>query len=235
MRVWTVAQHIKNAISRFSEQIRDELNVKTVSEIRERPLHRVVKLKKKTAGPKLGPQLPTAERWLAEASQEKLEDACERIEAIRGFNVPGTAVPLLDEDFDISWKAPEGWSGVADRGTQVLIDTRITEGLAREGMAREVVRHVQNTRKEADLQPEDRIVLWLHTDAAELRQAIAAHRDYIAAETLTVQWSSGSLNGQGHGTDVKVDGQPLRIELSKAPAASVAPHEWGADTEKPHK
>ncbi|HZY88662.1 MAG TPA: DUF5915 domain-containing protein, partial [Gemmataceae bacterium] len=119
--------------------------------------------------------------------------------------------------------------------TILALDAKPSEELIQEGMARDVVRHVQNTRKEADLQPEDRIVLWLHTDAAELRQAIAAHRDYIAAETLTVQWSSGSLNGQGHGTDVKVDGQPLRIELSKAPAASVAPHEWGADTEKPHK
>ena len=44
------------------------------------------------------------------------------------------------------FKAPEGWAGVADRGTQVLVDTRITQELAREGMAREVVRHVVSGR-----------------------------------------------------------------------------------------
>ena len=97
-----------------------------------------------------------------------------------------------------------------------MLDTRVTPELAREGMAREVVRHVQSTRKEADLQPEDRIVLSLHTESAELRQAIEAHRKYIGDETLTVEWSPGPLNGQAHRADVKVDGQPLRIELSKA-------------------
>ena len=102
--------------------------------------------------------------------------------------------------------------------TQVLVDVRITEELAREGMAREVVRHVQNTRKEADLQPEDRITLSLQTDSAKLREAIEAYRDYICGETLAVRWATAPLNGQAHRANVKVDGQPLTIELSKAPA-----------------
>ena len=86
-------------------------------------------------------------------------------------------------------KAPEGWAGVADRGTQVLIDTRITDELAREGMAREVVRYVQDLRKTADLKMEDRIVLFLGPEGTELLKAIQQHRDYIAAETLTVRWA----------------------------------------------
>jgi hypothetical protein len=63
---------------------------------------------------------------------------------------------------------------------------------------------------------EDRIMLYLGTDSEKLRQAIAAHRDYIAAETLTVQWSSQPLNGSGvHRATVKVDGQALTIELRR--------------------
>ena len=50
-----------------------------------------------------------------------------------------------------------------DRGTQVLLDTRITEELALEGLAREVIRQVQEARKDADLQMEDRIVVYLAT------------------------------------------------------------------------
>ena len=72
---------------------------------------------------------------------------------------------------------------------EVLVDTRITEELALDGMAREVVRHVQELRKTADLKMEDRIVLYLGTDGAELKKAIETHRDYIAAETLTAQWA----------------------------------------------
>src|SRR5260370_33813687 len=93
----------------------------------------------------------------------------------------------------VQFKAPDGWSGVVDRGTQVLIDARITDELAREGMAREVIRHVQSARREAELEMEDRIVLYLATDSPKLREAIAAHRDYIASETLTVRWSEQPL------------------------------------------
>ena len=88
---------------------------------------------------------------------------------------------LEPADVWVTTKAPEGWAGVADRGTQVLVDARITEELEREGMARDVVRQVQELRKEAGLEMEDRIVLYLGTESAALRQAIEAHRDYIAA------------------------------------------------------
>jgi isoleucyl-tRNA synthetase len=64
---------------------------------------------------------------------------------------------------------------VVDRGTIVAIDTRITVELRKAGLAREVVRHIQQTRKDAGLEMEDRIVLYYHTDSTELREAIKAH------------------------------------------------------------
>jgi hypothetical protein len=59
-------------------------------------------------------------------------------------------------------------------------------------------------------------VLYLGKESEKLRAAIAAHRVYIAAETLTVEWSTQPLQGSGvHTCTVKVDGQPLTIELKK--------------------
>jgi isoleucyl-tRNA synthetase len=208
----------REAVERFPDQILEELNVKkvTLHDPKQGPLlTQEVKGNARTLGPKFGPRLREVQAALAKVPAAEI---AAKVQAGEPFvlECPGGPVELAPEDAYVTQKAPEGWSGVAAGCGQVLIDTRVTEELAREGLAREVVRHVQNTRKEAELQPEDRIVLWLHTDSANLRQAIAAHRDYIAAETLTVRWSPGSLNGQGHGTDVKVDGQPLRIELSKA-------------------
>src|SRR5262249_52560277 len=118
-------------------------------------------------------------------------------------------------DLTVQPKTPTGFAGLSDRGTQLLLDAGITEALAREGMAREVIRHVQQARKDADLQMEDRIELELHTDSAALKQAIDTHRDYIAAETLVAKWATGPLGAGAYGVDVKVDGQPLRIELRK--------------------
>jgi isoleucyl-tRNA synthetase len=98
----------------------------------------------------------------------------------------------------------------------VLIDTRVAPELAREGMARDVVRQVQELRKNAGLQMEDRIVIYLGTAGAELQKAIDAHRDAIGAETLTVQWAEAAPNGEAHRETVKIEGQALEIALTKA-------------------
>src|SRR5262249_20692620 len=119
-------------------------------------------------------------------------------------------------DFSVSYQAADGWVGIADRGTQVALDTRISVELAGEGMARDVVRHVQDARKKAGLQMEERIELHLHTDSVKLSQAIARHRDYIMAETLVARWSETPLQGEGvYSTQVSVDGQALQINLRK--------------------
>jgi isoleucyl-tRNA synthetase len=96
-----------------------------------------------------------------------------------------------------------------------MIDTRITEPLAREGMAREIVRQVQDLRKKSNLAMEDRITLYLETDSPSLRQAIQEHQSYIANETLTTEWAQACLNGQGYQVIVKIYGLLLVIELQK--------------------
>src|SRR5262249_51792512 len=111
--------------------------------------------------------------------------------------------------------AAEGWAGVAERGTQVLVDARITDELKREGMARDVVRQVQELRKQSALEMEDRIALHLHTESDALRQAIATHKAYIDAENLTARWSYQPSDGQAHTAQVKIDGQPLTIMLRR--------------------
>jgi isoleucyl-tRNA synthetase len=208
----------RRAVERFPDQIMEELNVKkvTLHDPAQGPLlSQEVKANMKTLGPKFGPRLKDVQTAIAGTPAATL---AAQVQAGQPFELQmsGGPVTLEPADVVVQQKAPEGWAGVADRGTQVLVDARITEELAREGMAREVVRHVQNTRKEADLQPEDRIALSLQTDSAKLREAIEAYRDYIGGETLTVQWAAAPLNGQAHRANVKVDGQPLTIELSKA-------------------
>ena len=58
-------------------------------------------------------------------------------------------------------KAADGWAGAAEGDVEATVDVRITEELALAGMAREIVRHVNDLRKTADLNIEDRIVLYL--------------------------------------------------------------------------
>ena len=128
---------------------------------------------------------------------------------------PEGLLALEAGDVVVQMKPPEGWAGLADRGTQVALDIRITSELAGEGKAREVVRHVQELRKKSGLEMEDRIVLHLETPSEPLTQAIQRHRDYICSETLAAEWSPGRLDGDVHRTTAKIDGDPLLIELRK--------------------
>jgi isoleucyl-tRNA synthetase len=98
-------------------------------------------------------------------------------------------------------------------GKELALDLEITPELKREGVMREVVRQVQNARKAAELQVDDRISLVLSTDDEELMDTIKEHGSVISQETLA---SSLDYSGQGSFEQtVKVENLELTIKLSK--------------------
>jgi isoleucyl-tRNA synthetase len=122
---------------------------------------------------------------------------------------------LDSNDVVITAKTPDGWAGLADRNTQVLLDARITAELAREGTAREIVRHVQELRKKAGLEMQDRIRLHFETDSLTIRHAIESHESYICGETLATELTSQPLDGAACRAVIKLQGEPLTVELDK--------------------
>jgi isoleucyl-tRNA synthetase len=202
------AEYLPSAVKRFSELIRDELNVKEVQlHTAKVPLLTVsAKLNKKTAAAKLGPKLKEAEAALAKMTATEL-DATPLVVA---------GVELASGDIVREFTAASGWAGVADKGTQVAISTTITPELRLEGLARDTIRQVQNERKNAKLDLLDKIELHLATDAPELAEAVGAHREGIATAVQAVRWGESPLSGEGvHTAAAKIDGQPLTIMLRK--------------------
>ena len=96
--------------------------------------------------------------------------------------------------------------------TQLLmrLNKTITPELKREGLMREVIRHVQSARKKADLQVDDRITLQLTTHDEQLRQAIDEYAEVIAAETLATFGQSDAYS-----TTVAIEGAELQITLQR--------------------
>jgi isoleucyl-tRNA synthetase len=128
----------------------------------------------------------------------------------------GTPLTIIKADITYTPSPPVGWVAVGlGFKTQVMIDSRITPELELEGLAREIVRHVQTARKDAALEMDDRIALRLTTDAPKLLDAIRVHRDYIANETLVSNWATDPLGGLSHTVEVKIEGMVLTIELKK--------------------
>ncbi len=96
----------------------------------------------------------------------------------------------------------------------VVYDLTITPELKREGLMREIVRHVQSARKQAGLQIDDRIVLSIFSDDSEISQAIDAFADIIKAETLAVELNSTVDESEKY--DAKIEGKLVEISLKKA-------------------
>ena len=96
----------------------------------------------------------------------------------------------------------------------VVYDLTITPELKREGLMREVVRHVQSARKKAGLQVDDRIELNIASSDTEIAQAVDTFADTIKAETLAIKLGSAADDMEKY--DVKVDGKPVEIYLKKA-------------------
>lgn len=99
------------------------------------------------------------------------------------------------------------------QGSELALDFTITPELKREGLMREVIRHVQAARKDAGLNVDDRILLSLLTDDDDLKQAIAEHTETIATETLAEALSDARYSYE---TTVKVEGNELKLSLEKA-------------------
>src|SRR5262249_4237332 len=138
-------------------------------------------------------------------------DACDRGEEV-GIQVGGKDHTLGADDATLVMEPLEGYQVEAEAGHAVALELELDDQLRREGLAREVVRAVQEARKQAGLDVSDRISLELSGDD-ELLDAAREHESYIAGETRATSVGYGA---DGAGEKATIEGRELRIALSKA-------------------
>src|SRR5690606_1499511 len=107
--------------------------------------------------------------------------------AAQVFVVGGQELTIEPADLLVESAAAEGFACAEDSGYLVGLGTTLNEALKREGLARELVRAVQDARKQAGLEVADRIALHVEGDAA-VTAALREHRDYLMSETLASDW-----------------------------------------------
>ncbi|MHA6513733.1 isoleucine--tRNA ligase [Tessaracoccus sp. Z1128] len=125
--------------------------------------------------------------------------------------VDGEDHELTPEDVLITERPREGWSVVNEQGETVALDLELTPELIRSGLAREVIRFIQESRKRAGLDVSDRITVVLEADA-DMAEAVEVHRGFIAEEVLAVQLESGTVEAP---TDEDAE-LGVRLALRKA-------------------
>jgi isoleucyl-tRNA synthetase len=205
------------AIERLAEIVREELNVRRVRfvEAAEELGQYEVKANYRTLGPLFGKDMPLAADAIAALDPAKVAAA------VRGGTGIGIAVgsrehALSSEDVLLNMKAPEGYSVEREGAHAVALDLTIDDDLLREGRSREIVHAVQNARKRAGLQVEDRIELVLAGDTA-LLDAAREHEAYLSGETLAVKLAlgGGDTDAMGYSEQSTIEGLILEIALRR--------------------
>jgi isoleucyl-tRNA synthetase len=198
----------RKALERLQSEIQDELNVKEIRLLsaNESFLDYQIRPNLPLLGKKLGKQLPLLKQALASADPRALAAQASATGQVEISLGDGTQLQLSQEELLIEARSPEGYSAQEDRGLVVALSTQLTEELVREGLARDMIRHIQEQRKKAQLEVTDRIEVFLSGLSAQLATTLEEHRAHITSEVLAVR-----LEVDAQTADLEV----LRISLGK--------------------
>ncbi|GAA1683408.1 isoleucine--tRNA ligase [Kribbella yunnanensis] len=171
------------------QEIADELNVGSVEPLSSAGADLVefsAKGNFRELGKRFAKQTPVVAAAIAAADAAQLA-ASLKASGTAVVVVDGADVEVTEADVLLSERPKEGWSVVNEQGETVALDLEITPELKQAGLAREVVRTLQEARKTAGLEVSDRIKVWLTTTDAELADALGKHGEDLAKEVLAVE------------------------------------------------
>ncbi|HEX8742682.1 MAG TPA: isoleucine--tRNA ligase [Thermoleophilaceae bacterium] len=203
----------QEAIGRLQDQLLEELNVKRVRFVSEADELGRWELKPnyRTLGPRFGSQMPQAAAAVAALDAQSVA-ATLRDGGTVGLAIDGSEHPLTADDVQLVLQPLEGYQVERSGSHAVALNLELDDSLRREGLAREAVRAIQETRKSAGLDVADRIRLTLGGDA-DLVAAVREHERYVAGETLAVEvaYRDGTLGGE----PVRIEGRELSIGVER--------------------
>jgi isoleucyl-tRNA synthetase len=154
------------------------------------------------------------------------KEALERLadQVVEETNIKELRVKALAEEFKTAFERPADLLAAVgeghviaedDAGYAVAVDTRLTDELRDEGLARELVHRIQNLRKSAGFDISDRIVVY-YSEGGRLRGVFEAHGDYIRDEVLAVEVVEGSPPDGSAAETAKVGGDEVTLAVTKA-------------------
>ncbi|MEJ5336351.1 MAG: isoleucine--tRNA ligase [Thermus sp.] len=184
----------REGLRHFAGEMAEELNVKEVRVLEpgeEILTHRVLP-NLPLLGKKYGKRVP--------GIRAALEKEAERAAALalRGEPIPleveGETLVLAPEEVILEAQAPEGYLALEKEGYVAALEVRVTEELRLEGLARDLIRHLQQARKEMGLKVSDRIRVAYRAEGP-YREALERFKERIAEEVLALHFEAGEPQG----------------------------------------
>jgi len=202
------------AVELHREQILEELNVKDLELVAGDAKLVSYRLKPNLPriGKRYGKRIPAIRAALAEADAAAIASSAAAGEGFE-LTVGDETIAFEAEDVLVDSVAAEGYACAEEGGYLVGLDTRLDAALIQEGLARELVRTVQEARKQAGLEVSDRIVLRV-TGSDAVEDAVSAHRDFLMDETLASAWGDDGFESS-YAIEHDVDDNRWKIELAR--------------------
>jgi len=200
----------------FTELIKNELNVKELvltTQNRELVDYEILLLPH-LLGKKYGKLFPKLRATVATMDADSLLQMLQKNQNVE-VEVDDQVISLLPKEIEVRTPPKEGYVMEEEQGLIVGVYTVVTEELKREGLAREIVRRIQNQRKDAGLDIADQIEVYYEAEP-KLGEVFMTHENYIATETLSKSIHEAELPEEAHTAKYKIDGASLRIGLIRA-------------------
>ncbi|WP_330273306.1 isoleucine--tRNA ligase [Lentzea sp. NBC_00516] len=200
----TVASPVAGSLEDFAEIVRDEVNVKEVSLSTDVDAHGQFQLvvNARAAGPRLGPNVQKVIKAVKAGDWSEVDG-----------KIVAAGVELFEGEYEQRLVAtdPAATAALPGGAGVVVLDTVLSPELEAEGVARDLVRVVQQARKDAQLDVSDRITLTLELPDA-VRSAVEPHLSFVQAETLT----TSVVFGEGSSEGTVGDGLKVKVAVAKA-------------------
>jgi len=213
LKVAPADETMGQALQRFEAQLLEEVNVKRLTLLSD--AGELMSQRALANLASVGPRFGAATRQIVAALEAADGDEVAATLAENGSYrvvVDGEEHELAAEDIELERVAPPDTVVGEQAGTTAALDVALTPELEAEGLARDVLRQIQQLRKDRDLEMSDRIAVTCQTDAGKLQEAIEAFGEYIRAEVLAD--SLGPTDDLGpEAKQITVQGLELGIDL----------------------
>ncbi len=207
------------ALSSLADVVLDELNVKRLdfADSAADLVTYSIKPNYRTLGPRFGKSMPDLAKAVAGLESGTVVKRLEADLPIK-VDVQGTTHELHKDDLVVEVVQRAGFAVEKEGDVVVGLSTTLTPELAREGLARELVHHVQNTRKAAGFQIEDRIDIWVE-GPEPVAEMLSQFEEYVRRETLGVclSWDTETMPADGaYREELRVNGLPVVLAVKRA-------------------
>ena len=199
--------NVKDIIGNLDSIIKEELNVKEIAYKDDMTEYLTYTLKPnfKVLGKELGPKIKSLQGELRNLSSEDAFSVSKKPLTIK---LEGEDFVLTTENTITTIDVKDGYVASNDSKTCVVLDTNLTDELILEGLAREIVRTIQNLRKEMDFVITDHINVY-YSGNEKIDKMINMYKDYVMGETLAESITKKELSSK----EYDLNGELCRVEV----------------------